>query len=160
MTEAKGGQRVADLFTKGSHLRNISVSYFTQNLFPQGKACRDIAHTTQYLVLFNNPIGRQQVPTLARRIYPSASASCMRRFEQTTSRLYGYLVVDLKASTSERDRLHTDIFKQTDERQKSPELRKEGIRVYSLTMKTMTDSIEIEITDALVRAKKNYLLTL
>ena len=70
MTEAKFDQRIADLFTKGSHRRNISIVYLTQNLFPQGKACRDIALNTQYLVLLNNPIDRQQVATLARRIYP------------------------------------------------------------------------------------------
>ena len=37
MTEAKCDQRIAELFTKGSHHRDISV-YFTQNFFPQGKA--------------------------------------------------------------------------------------------------------------------------
>ena len=36
MTEAKCDQRIADLFIKGSHHRNISVVYLTQNLFPQG----------------------------------------------------------------------------------------------------------------------------
>ena len=71
MTEAKCDQRIADLFTKGSHHRNISIVYLTQNVFPQGRACRDITLNTQYLVLFNNPIDRQQVATLARRIYPS-----------------------------------------------------------------------------------------
>ena len=50
MTEAKCDQRIADLFTKGSHHRNISIVYLTQNVFPQGKACRDIALNTQYLV--------------------------------------------------------------------------------------------------------------
>ena len=65
MTEAKCDQRIADLFTKGSHHRNISVIYLTQNLFPQGKACRDIALNTKYMVLFNNPIHRQQVANLA-----------------------------------------------------------------------------------------------
>ena len=114
MTEAKCDQKIADLFTKGSHHRNISIVYLTQNLFPQGKACRDIALNTQYLVLFNNPIDRQQVATLARRIYPSTSAIFMKRFEQATSRPYGYLVVDLKSSTPEQDRLHTDIFETLD----------------------------------------------
>ena len=65
MTEAKCNQRIADLFTKGSHHRNISAVYLTQNLFPQGKVCRDIILNTQYMVLFNNPIDRQQVATLA-----------------------------------------------------------------------------------------------
>ena len=62
------------------------------------------------MVLFNNPIDRQQVATLARRIYPSTSAIFMKRFEQATSRPYGYLIIDLKSDTMEQDRLHTDIF--------------------------------------------------
>ena len=39
----------------------------------------------------------------------------MKRFEEATSRHYGYLVVDLKSTTSEQDRLQTDIFKSTDQ---------------------------------------------
>ena len=105
MTEAKCDQRIADLSTKGSHHRNISIVYLTQNVFPQEKAYRDIALNMQYLVSFNNPIDRQQVATLARRIYPSTSVTFMKQFEEATSRPYGYLVVDLKSSTSEQDRL-------------------------------------------------------
>ena len=110
MTDAKCDQRIADLFTKGSHHGNASVVYITQNLFPQGKLCRDIILNTQYKVLFNNPIDRQQVATLARRIYPSTSAVFMKRFEQATSYHYGHLVIDLKSDTAEKDRLHTDLF--------------------------------------------------
>ena len=83
--------------------------YLTQNLFPQGKACRDIILNTQYTVLFNNPIDRQ-VATLAQRIYPSTSAVFMKRFERATSYPYGHLVIDLKSDTAEKDRLHTKIF--------------------------------------------------
>ena len=115
MTEAKCDQRLADLFTKGSHHLNASVTYLTQNLFPQGKACRDVALNTQYLVLFNNPIDRQQVSTLAKRIYPTNSAHFMRRFEKaTTSRPFGYLVVDLKPCTRERDRLRERVLDPSD----------------------------------------------
>ena len=71
---------------KGSHHRNISIVYLTQNVFPQGRACRDIALNTQYLVLFNNPIDRQQVATLARRIYPSTSVTFTRKFEDAMAR--------------------------------------------------------------------------
>ena len=110
MTEAKCDQRVADLFTKGSHYRNLSVIYLTLNVSPQGKACRDIALNTQFLVVFNNPIDRQQVATLAKRSYLYASASFIRRFKEATSRPYDNLVVDLKASTLELDSLDTDIF--------------------------------------------------
>ena len=39
----------------------------------------------------------------------------MKRFEEATLRPYGYLVIDLKSSTSEQDRLQTDIFESTDQ---------------------------------------------
>ena len=42
---------VCDLFTKGSHHRNISVLLLTQNLFHQGINCRDISLNAKYLVL-------------------------------------------------------------------------------------------------------------
>ena len=51
MTEAKCDQRIVDLFTKGSHHRNISIVSLTQNLFPQVTACRNITLNTQYMVL-------------------------------------------------------------------------------------------------------------
>ena len=110
IAKTKCDQRIADIFTKGSQNRNISIVYLTQNVFPQGQACRDIALNTQWLVLFNNPIDRQQVSTLARRIYRSTSAAFMRKFEDATARPYVYLVIDLKSGTSEQDRLQTDIF--------------------------------------------------
>ena len=62
------------------------------------------------MVLFNNPIDRQQVVSLARRIYPSTSATFMKRFEQATSYPYGHLVIDLKLDAPEKDMLHTEIF--------------------------------------------------
>ena len=34
----------------------------------------------------------------------------MRKFELATARPYGYLVLDLKSSTSKQDRLQIDIF--------------------------------------------------
>ena len=110
MIDAKCDQRIVDLFTKGSHHRNISVVYLTQTFFPKGRACRDIILNMQYMVLFNNPIDRQQVATLARRIYPSTSAIFIKRFEQATSYPYGYLVIELKSDTPEKDRLHSEIF--------------------------------------------------
>ena len=44
----------------------------------------------------------------------------MKRFEEATSRPYGYLVVDLKSSTSEQDRLRTDIFEPNDQQALEP----------------------------------------
>jgi hypothetical protein len=47
-------KNVCDLFTKGSHRRNISVILITENLFHQGRFCRDISLNAKYLVVFKN----------------------------------------------------------------------------------------------------------
>ena len=70
------------------------------------------------MVLFNNPIDRQQLAALARRIYTSTSAipvhcfsiTFMKQFERATSYPYGHLLIYLKSDTPEKDRLHTKIF--------------------------------------------------
>jgi len=40
-------KQVCELFTRGSHHRNISVILITQNLFHQGRFCRDISLNAQ-----------------------------------------------------------------------------------------------------------------
>ena len=115
MGDAKKDERVANMFTKGRHHRNVSVIYLTQNLFPQGNACRDIALNTQYMVLFNNPIDRQQVMTLARRIYPTNAHTFMKEYQLAISKPYGHLLVDLCANTPEQGRLKQNILNGTPE---------------------------------------------
>jgi len=46
---------VANLFTKGSHHRNISVIYLTQNLFHKNPRMRTISLNFHYMILFKNP---------------------------------------------------------------------------------------------------------
>jgi hypothetical protein len=70
MTVAKNVNRLADLFTKGSHHRSLSTIYVVQNLFAQGRASRDVSLNCQYMVLFNSPVDRHQISLLARRIHP------------------------------------------------------------------------------------------
>ncbi|KAL9953004.1 hypothetical protein ACROYT_G040351, partial [Oculina patagonica] len=55
MIEAGSDNRVVNLFTKGSHHRNLSVIYIVQNLFHQGKGTRSISLNSHYLVLFKPP---------------------------------------------------------------------------------------------------------
>ena len=110
MGDAKKDERVANLFTKGSHHRNLTVFYLTQNLFPQGKSSRDISLNTKYLVLFNNPVDRIQVANLARRIYPTNSHLFMNTYKRAVEIPYGHLIVDLRANTPEQDRLRANIL--------------------------------------------------
>jgi hypothetical protein len=50
------------------------------------------------------------VSILAKRISLKSSAVFIKRFEQATTRSYGYLVVNQKSTTLENDRLRSDIF--------------------------------------------------
>jgi hypothetical protein len=63
---------VCDLFTKGSHHRNISVILITQNIFHQAKHCQDISLNAKYLVILKNVRDRSQFSHLA-QVYPKQS---------------------------------------------------------------------------------------
>ena len=108
MSTAAKDSRVNELFTEGSHYRNLSVIAINQNLyFNKDPTQRRNCH---YLVMFNNPVDQQQVMTLARQMYPGNSLHLMRHFQTDTSVPYGYLVIDLKPFTPEHLRMRTDIF--------------------------------------------------
>ena len=59
-------QLVANIFTKISHHRNVSVLYLTQNMFDKNKYARTISLNAHYLVLFKNPRDAGQFAALAR----------------------------------------------------------------------------------------------
>jgi len=62
------GRNVCDLFTKGSHHRNISVVLLTQNIFYQDTHCRDFSLNEKYLVLRKNVRDKNQFTFLARQV--------------------------------------------------------------------------------------------
>jgi hypothetical protein len=70
MAQSGKNNRISDLFTKGSHPRNLSVIYIVQNIFHQGKEMRNISLNAHYIVLFKSPRDKQQVSMLARQINP------------------------------------------------------------------------------------------
>ena len=73
MAQSGKDKRIADLFTKGSHHRNLSVIYIVQNIFHQGKEMRNISLNAHYIVLFKSPKDRQQISILARQVNPGQS---------------------------------------------------------------------------------------
>ena len=68
MIEAGKDNLIVNLFTKGSHQRNLSVIYIVQNLFHQGKGNRSISLNSHYLVLFKNLRDKLQILTLVEQI--------------------------------------------------------------------------------------------
>ena len=105
MVDATKNSDVTNLYTVGSHHRNLSVVCLLQNLFYHGKENRTMNLNSQYLVLFKNPRDQQQMACLARQMYPGNSGYFMGKYQQATALPYGCLVVDLKQETPEGERL-------------------------------------------------------
>ena len=103
-------QSVMNLFTKGSHHRNLSVLHLVQNLFNKNKHTRTISLNAHYLVLFKNPRDASQVTQLAKQMYPGHVKFLQEAFADATSEAYGYLLIDLKQQTPEHLRLRTNIL--------------------------------------------------
>ena len=107
---AETNQLVANIFTKISHHRNISVLYLTQNVFDKNKHNRTITLNAHYLILFKNVRDGTQFATLSRQMYPHSSKFAIEAYADATSVPYGYLLVDLKPNQEARFRLRTNIF--------------------------------------------------
>lgn len=107
---AETNSKVTKLFTKGSHHRNTSVIYITQNMFDKNKENRTISLNAHYMVLFKSPRDAAQVEHLARQMFPRNSKFMREAFADATSEPYSYLLVDLKPDTPEDLRLRSKIF--------------------------------------------------
>ena len=99
-----------NLFTKYCHHYNITAIFLTQNVFAQGPCSRTISINTHILVLFANKRDESQAMNLGKQLYPSNSKVFMEAYEDATSTVHGYLVIDCDP-TSPRDlKLRTHIF--------------------------------------------------
>ena len=101
---------IVDLFTKGSHHKNISVIFISQNLFHQGRHSRDISLNSSYIVIFKNPRDKAQIQHLSRQVYPENPKFLQEAYHNACSVPHGYILLDLKQSTSEECRVRSNIF--------------------------------------------------
>ena len=100
MIDAGKDQRIVNLFTRGSHHRNLSVIYIVQNVFHQGKGSRSISLNSHYL----------QVLTLAKQMYPGCTNFFLKQYEEAVRTSYGYLLIELKTTTQDGCRLRTNVL--------------------------------------------------
>ena len=112
MTEVD--QKVSNMFTRGSHHRNVSVIFMVQNFFNKNKHMRTISLNAQYIVLFKNPRDNSQFAYLAKQLYPHNSRYAQDAYIDATKEPYGYLLLDLRSEQDEDLRLRTRIFPDDD----------------------------------------------
>ncbi|CAC5417766.1 unnamed protein product [Mytilus coruscus] len=110
MSTAAKDPRITDLFTEGSHHRNLSVVVLNQNLYYSKDPTQ--RRNCHYLVIFNSPIDKQQVMTLAKQMYPGKVSYFMNKFQEAIKQPFGYLLVDLKPTTLETLRLRANILEE------------------------------------------------
>jgi len=110
MSMASKDPRINELFTEGSHHRNLSVIAINQNLYYNKDPTQ--RRNCHYLMMFNNPVDKQQVMTLARQMYPENPQYLMRHFKDAVNKPYGYLLTDLKPATPDSLRMRTAVFQE------------------------------------------------
>lgn len=111
LKECQDNTSIQNLFTIDSHHKNISVFLLSQNLFPKGKCSRTISLNSHYLIIFNNPRDRSQIHVLARQMFPNSSNFLVESYlDAIENKAHGYLFLDLKQQTLEKNRVQTGIL--------------------------------------------------
>ena len=110
MKECIESESVMNIFTVGSHHKNTSTFFLSQNIFAQGKFSRDISLNANYMIIFRNPRDLQQIQVLARQMFPNDSKFLIESFQDSTLKPHGYLFLDLKQSTESRNRIQSGIL--------------------------------------------------
>ena len=99
-----------NLFTKYCHHYNITAIFLTQNIFAQGPCARSININTHILVIFANKRDESQALYLGKQLYPGNSKIFMEAYEDATSPLHGYLVIDCDPKSPRELKMRTKIF--------------------------------------------------
>lgn len=99
-----------NLFTKYCHHFNITAIFLTQNVFAQGPCARSINLNTHILVLFANKRDESQAMFLGKQLYPYQSKAFIEAYNDATSPLHGYLVVDCDPKSPGLLKLRSKIF--------------------------------------------------
>ena len=104
---------LSELFTKKSHHQKFAVIFVTQNLFE--KKLRVARQSAQYLVLMRAPNALLSVRNIGVQLFPRQLEFFMDAYKQATSQPYGYLLIDMHASSDPSLRLRSSIFKEDQE---------------------------------------------
>ena len=84
MRDATKNSDICELYTEGSHHRNLGVICLLQNIYHHGRENRTMSLNTKYLVLFKNPSDQLQVMTLSRQIFPALISLWINSLVQTS----------------------------------------------------------------------------
>ena len=99
---------IANLFSRESHHKNLSVFLLLQNLFHQGKYARDVSLNSHYFILFKNPRDCQQIRYLGTQLGIRKKLSSA--YEDATTLPFSYLLIDISPKSDSTYMLRSHIF--------------------------------------------------
>lgn len=111
MHDAGKRQELGDLFTQGSHHKNLSVVFIVQNIYDKGKSMRNANMNSGYLVLFPTLRDNDYFTHLGRQMYPNSIhiiGDALRSLRDEKPR--SYLVIDLDAQQKGWTMMRSGIF--------------------------------------------------
>ena len=110
MEEAGSSKTLQNLFTKGSHHRNLTIMYLLQNMYNAGTSQRTVSLNTHYNVVFKNPRDARQFRCLASQMHPGDFYWLIGAFLDATAKPHGYLVLDHHPKTDDDKRVVSNIL--------------------------------------------------
>ena len=99
---------IANLFTRESHHRNLSVILILQNSFHQGKYARDISLNAHYFILFKYPRDKNQIKILGNQL--GIRDKIEEAYLSAPERPFSYLVIDLSPRSESEYMLRSNIL--------------------------------------------------
>ena len=104
---------VAEMFILGSHHRQISIFFLTQNLFPNCNLFRLMSTNTHYFVIFQNQRNFRQVMTLARQIFVGRDIKRITEaYKRASNTLRGFIVLSFSPLLPNELTVVTDWWEQ------------------------------------------------
>ena len=111
MSESKHQETsFTNLFTKGSHHRNITVLFLTQNIYEKGHRTANL--NAQYIVAFRNRRDSTQIEALARQMHPRKPCFVVDAFADAANRPHGYVVLDFTQNGLPELQVMTNVLSQ------------------------------------------------
>uniref|UniRef100_A0A914N786 AAA+ ATPase domain-containing protein n=1 Tax=Meloidogyne incognita TaxID=6306 RepID=A0A914N786_MELIC len=112
---------LSELFMKKSHHQNFGIVFVTQNLFERKiKVARQNA---QYIIIMRSPNSVLSVRNIGVQLFPRKLDYFLDAYRQATNKPFGYLVIDMHASSDPGLRLRTILAKTKSQRKLQRMLR-------------------------------------
>jgi hypothetical protein len=102
------------LVTVLTHHRSYFSMLVLHNLFPKGKFSKTVSLNCHYFCLFNAKRDQSQISVFGKQAFVHHYNYFMSAYVQSTTPIFGYLIVDLSPSIDKKFALRTSIFRDDD----------------------------------------------